>query len=265
MKRSTSIRAGFTLIELLVVVTVIAILAAVLFPVFAQGREKARQTTCLSNLRQLGTALELYKADYDGKYPIVRAPSSQDAPEAAEEFYTNWTVLVMQYINHGFREADWEQNRGQEFTGVFHCPSDPHYAGPSYAMNGWFLFGMNEASLTKATDTVLLGEKRAAIPQEHFTWWKDPWPKWPMREGVTIADREDAINAVDVAPGEERRPPWSPLLERWYQEYEAAGLQTRRHAGGANYLFADGHVRWAKLSSLWGNATTTNQFWPTRR
>src|SRR5438046_982945 len=61
---------GFTLIELLVVIAIIAILAAILFPVFAQARDKARTTSCLSNGKQLGTALMMYAQDYDETYPI---------------------------------------------------------------------------------------------------------------------------------------------------------------------------------------------------
>ena len=64
--------SGFTLVELLVVIAIIAILAAILFPVFAQAREKARQTACLSNMKQIGTALAMYAQDYDEQYPSGR-------------------------------------------------------------------------------------------------------------------------------------------------------------------------------------------------
>ena len=64
-------KKGFTLIELLVVIAIIAILAAILFPVFAQAREKARQTSCLSNLKQIGTATMLYADDYDECLPLM--------------------------------------------------------------------------------------------------------------------------------------------------------------------------------------------------
>ena len=67
-----TIKKGFTLIELLVVIAIIAILAAILFPVFAQAREKARQTSCLSNMKQLGTATQLYMDDYDETFPPAK-------------------------------------------------------------------------------------------------------------------------------------------------------------------------------------------------
>ena len=73
----TSLKKGFTLIELLVVIAIIAILAAILFPVFAQAREKARQANCLSNMKQLGVGLQLYVDDFDETFPIVRADNAR--------------------------------------------------------------------------------------------------------------------------------------------------------------------------------------------
>src|SRR5881296_1738464 len=69
LQRASQPGAGFTLIELLVVIAIIAILAAILFPVFAQAREKARQTACLSNEKQMGTAVQMYAQDYDEGLP----------------------------------------------------------------------------------------------------------------------------------------------------------------------------------------------------
>src|ERR671915_2414483 len=69
-RRRGPVRAGFTLIELLVVIAIIAILAAILFPVFAQAREKARQSACLSNTKQLGSAVMMYTQDYDETFAL---------------------------------------------------------------------------------------------------------------------------------------------------------------------------------------------------
>src|SRR5690348_5806736 len=80
-------RGGFTLIELLVVIAIIAILAAILFPVFAQAREKARTATCLSNLRQIGLANQMYLQDYDERFPFA----GRDWPQAA--FVDVWNCL----------------------------------------------------------------------------------------------------------------------------------------------------------------------------
>ena len=73
-------RRGFTLIELLVVIAIIAILAAILFPVFASARESARRTTCVSNLRQLGMAAHMYAGDYDELFPATTTPAIPRPP-----------------------------------------------------------------------------------------------------------------------------------------------------------------------------------------
>ncbi|MEI6501173.1 MAG: DUF1559 domain-containing protein [Armatimonadota bacterium] len=98
----TRSRDGFTLIELLVVIAIIAILASILFPVFARAREKARETTCKSNLRQLGLSIRMYVDDYDGLMPKANyKPSVKGQP--------GLVALLEPYVKN---------------TQIFRCPSD---------------------------------------------------------------------------------------------------------------------------------------------
>ena len=101
-------KRGFTLIELLVVIGIIAILAAILFPVFAQAREKARQATCLSNLKQIGTALMMYTQDYDEILPTqsVGSPGRTDAAvlSFADTTSPDWRVnWIWKFIRSQYR------------------------------------------------------------------------------------------------------------------------------------------------------------------
>jgi prepilin-type N-terminal cleavage/methylation domain-containing protein/prepilin-type processing-associated H-X9-DG protein len=98
-------RNGFTLIELLVVIAIIAILAAILFPVFAKVREKARQTNCMSNEKELGFAMNEYVQDYDEVFPLVEAQNAS--------MQSNWGQNIYSYVKS---------------TGMFRCPDNPNYA-----------------------------------------------------------------------------------------------------------------------------------------
>ena len=134
-------RRGFTLIELLVVIAIIAILAAILFPVFARAREKARQTSCLSNLKQIGLAMVQYVQDYDEVYPdtyysISPRPASIVWPNGDVRSNTMWYQLIYPYIKN---------------IQVMQCPSNStiwrgQYMGRglSYPMNSY----LNAANLS---------------------------------------------------------------------------------------------------------------------
>jgi len=121
------VRRGFTLIELLVVIAIIAILAAILFPVFARAREKARDASCLSNCKQLGLAARMYCQDYDETFPSARIVPGCPFPDygasvpfmiAAERTNQGWPNLFQPYVKN---------------TQLFWCPSDS--SGPSTAPN----------------------------------------------------------------------------------------------------------------------------------
>jgi prepilin-type N-terminal cleavage/methylation domain-containing protein/prepilin-type processing-associated H-X9-DG protein len=167
-------RTGFTLIELLVVIAIIAILAAILFPVFARAREKAKQASCLSNLKQLGLGMLMYAQDYDETFPRVAFSGYLDAPPVAAEptwnlrtqnglWYKTWPTCVYPYVKN---------------TQIFLCPSTSWnnngvaYGMPSAAIDtsgNYVDFFANRsvtlAELVKPAETILLGEKWGGNPQ----------------------------------------------------------------------------------------------------
>jgi prepilin-type N-terminal cleavage/methylation domain-containing protein/prepilin-type processing-associated H-X9-DG protein len=123
-------RTGFTLIELLVVIAIIAILAAILFPVFARAREKARQNSCLSNEKQIGLGILMYAQDYDERFPLARRWNTVYEEPLITPSNLVWFQAITPYVKN---------------TQIFLCPSrsgnNNHGAPLHYGMPEWFRGG----------------------------------------------------------------------------------------------------------------------------
>ena len=148
-------RRGFTLIELLVVIAIIAILAAILFPVFAKAREKARQASCQSNLKQLGLAVAMYAQDYDEKLPwggeifwSATAGQSGFIGIALEPYIKNWQILICPSMT-GY-SGTWRRVGYKEASYGF-----------NYCLN-WGSSGMKLAMFPNVSSTLTMVDARNA-------------------------------------------------------------------------------------------------------
>lgn len=277
----TKKRSGFTLIELLVVIAIIAILAAILFPVFAQAREKARAAACLSNEKQIGLALMQYVQDYDETYPAAAFSTNPGQPFWNDWSNTiTWDNVVNPYIKNGVAgtNSDFVKNVGKGGA-IFECPSDkkdkvPWLSGRSgmtYSCaatwepdnvnqplkQGLFAKLDNPDSTGNYTRVRALADVPApsttlALVEFPFNQSASNWPQNPECMSAMQQQLYSGGNWYDGSgPVEARKPANQPY-----------------HSGGWNYVFADGHVKWQKptqtiapgadLYVVWGQA---NKYW----
>ncbi|MCD6361581.1 MAG: DUF1559 domain-containing protein [Armatimonadetes bacterium] len=214
-------RRGFTLIELLVVIAIIAILAAILFPVFAKAREKARQTSCLSNLKQLGLGLMMYCEDYDETYPDARYGSNPSPYPLIYECLVPYTKNYQIWIcpSSGGRMRGGVM-RPMTYNGR-HFPVYPNY--------GW-----NSAlAARKMADLEHSAEVAAIADCSH--------PIWASHVGrIAWANSGDGVLYDDGAG----------YNANGYPQYMTDAYS--RHNGGENIAFADGHAKWMASMAIWG-------------
>ncbi|BDI30989.1 hypothetical protein CCAX7_30400 [Capsulimonas corticalis] len=235
--KSLRIKA-FTLIELLVVIAIIAILAAILFPVFAQAREKARQTMCISNEKQMGLALMQYTQDADETYPI-----GQYKPVGAADFF-DWQNAVYPYVKNGATTGSGAVHNGQ--GGVWDCPSFPTPQVDEYGINLALCnsFGKPSATLAEIdtpAERIQVVEKGVA-PVDPATNKPNGEPfievgQWNWAQflngvvdGTAPEAHADLAYDSDVPAGSQ--PGW-PF----------GAMPRYRHHAHCSVLFCDGHVK----------------------
>jgi prepilin-type N-terminal cleavage/methylation domain-containing protein/prepilin-type processing-associated H-X9-DG protein len=255
MQRQRRRRIGFTLIELLVVIAIIAILAAILFPVFAQAREKARQAACLSNMKQIGLGMSMYVQDYDETFPHspwnTQAIGTADNDSGNPNYKTRFTWIWQLY--------PYIKNRA-----VWVCPSDPNPRAPGTAYSRspgeWGIptpnsYGVNMhlfPYVVKAEERCT-GDCKGAI-----TWFAN-------NQARSLASIETPANMYAISDsGRCVMEPWWVDVTSRYANYDrhynwgegGGGIvatkwpsrvnedRVHRHLKGSVIVFADGHAGW---------------------
>jgi len=278
---SSRVRSGFTLIELLVVIAIIAILASILFPVFAQAREKARQTTCLNNIKQVTLGMIQYQQDYDETVPYNTECNNRDlhdnpVPPAciAGRAVLGWVDLVDPYVRNRAvfkcpsdiaspEPLQGELNmqgtvatRGHVFAGTKHA--DGYYGGQFQSSYGRNDNLANNGSLGTAylaqiqypSTTILIMEYApnsggGNSPNEHGGSAAYTIVRDPTITGAGCVAYDRQMTNHNLANA-------FAGLRPEVQAFERKKLSSARHNGGANYGFMDGHAKWIRPERIYG-------------
>lgn len=246
-------RRGFTLIELLVVIAIIAILAAILFPVFAQAREAARKASCTSNMKQVGLGILMYVQDYDETFPWSHNPKTSPDMKA-------WYDVVEPYVKVGTSGAavGWDRKKVAFYTcpsffnqDIPRLPGDP--APPSfsvapdpaasYSANGNLMPSQNATSgWFPARQMVML----ASISQASQVVMACHNPS--TGTGGRFMTGGDDVTTGCLGPEADTVPAWNSGI------YCAGRFQ---HNKGSIYLLADGHAKWFRGPASWTKPGTS--------
>ncbi len=223
-------KSGFTLIELLVVIAIIAILAAILFPVFAQAKAAAKKTQGISNLKQIGTAMHMYIADYDDTLPFSR--------EAA--IWGGYTGDPEELEDMVFYKVFLPYTKNKD---IFYSPEDKlaNKGGSSFSVNAHLEYAWSATAITQPADTIYLTDRSdippadpSEEPEEHYSWWTFTNPFIDDVSQLPATLDYDSIN-VQISP--------------------------KRYSGGvAGYLFMDSHVKAMKFEQTWGDQTKNKHY-----
>lgn len=225
-------QTGFTLIEILVVIAIIAILAALLLPVFAAAREHARQATCLNNLMQLGKAIRMYADDWDGRMPSARVNELSSVP------YQNWCGALSV-------SGECAPDRGQiakyvKNTAIFKCPSDINRPAKactsltaqqqrdyplSYSMNVWLSYRTMDGMKRKSIYGVRYWNGVALVDGSGRN-------KFIQDILLLIHEQRETINDGDY---------------HWASDWD---IPVKIHYDGSTALYCDLHAKWQKTDIL---------------
>jgi prepilin-type N-terminal cleavage/methylation domain-containing protein/prepilin-type processing-associated H-X9-DG protein len=243
---------GFTLIELLVVIAIIALLAGILFPVFSSVRENGRKASCLSNERQLSTAILMYVQDHDESFPrwnaaYITTPNQPDVPEMW------WKHSIAPYVKSGIPFVTTiGKPQHQLETGVWHCPSSDRY------LDGQDWLGGNPPPTKPSTASYGMNMFLAYnffgdAPQPPFTRYYTNVPLAALRAPADTILLGEAGLSGRIG---------SPLQHHWKAEdtlYNNSQVRNWErpavHFGGSNYVFCDGHIKYLKAEHTYPTET----------
>ncbi|MES2462480.1 MAG: prepilin-type N-terminal cleavage/methylation domain-containing protein [Armatimonadota bacterium] len=233
-KRPNHSRA-FTLIELLVVIAIIAILAAILFPVFASARAKARQAACLSNGRQVGTAIMMYVQDYDETYPHSHEGFAQPGQAGYFIAYASWIQEIFPYMNNTSLLTCTDRMATQgDLDYVYYLPLPGR---PNFLFNYMHNIGGNERVFKSGRNDT--DYERAAVTMAEIGRPAD-FGLVADSGFVLFPDVDRIMNAN--SPG--------GRCGNWADGADTPCEGGARHQGGSTVIFADGHAKWRSQGSL---------------